>query len=67
MDALTFLHVAKSSKAEEFRTACDSKFSLSTVFRTPDEIVELRKDAIAVLPEPLATNGVDETDIPLTN
>ncbi|TFK49358.1 N-terminal acetyltransferase A, auxiliary subunit [Heliocybe sulcata] len=42
--ALAFLEGIKSVRAEEFRTACDSKFELSTVFKSQEELAALRQN-----------------------
>ena len=39
----------KSARADEFRAACDAKFPLATVFKTPTEQEELKKQALAKL------------------
>ncbi|KAI0689172.1 NMDA receptor-regulated protein 1-domain-containing protein [Cytidiella melzeri] len=44
---LLFLQGIKSSRAENFRSSCDSKFPSSTVFKTPQEVAALRKQAFA--------------------
>lgn len=33
----------RSSRADEFRTACDAKFTLSTLFKSESELVTIRK------------------------
>ncbi|KAH9974058.1 NMDA receptor-regulated protein 1-domain-containing protein [Lactifluus volemus] len=38
LDVWSFLKDINSSRADEFRLACDKKFDLSTVFKTPDEV-----------------------------
>jgi len=38
LDVWSFLKGINSSRADEFRLACDKKFDLSTVFKTPDEL-----------------------------
>ncbi|KAL4078146.1 NMDA receptor-regulated protein 1-domain-containing protein [Scleroderma yunnanense] len=40
---LTYLRRLKSPRADEFRIACDKKFELSTVFKSPDEQATLRQ------------------------
>jgi hypothetical protein len=44
--ALAFLNDIKSPRREEFRETCDLRFELSTVFKTPEEQVELKKAAV---------------------
>jgi len=44
--ALSFLSSCNSSRADEFRTACDAKFELSTVFKTPSELAPLREQVL---------------------
>ncbi|KAI4527448.1 N-terminal acetyltransferase A, auxiliary subunit [Schizophyllum commune Loenen D] len=46
---LAFLRRIKSTRADEFRAACDAKFPLATVFKTPTEQEELKKQALAKL------------------
>jgi len=44
LDALAFLRdVLRSSRTDEFRAACDAKFTLSTVFKTESELAAVRK------------------------
>ncbi|KAL4251971.1 NMDA receptor-regulated protein 1a [Abortiporus biennis] len=49
LDILSFLKEVNSSRAEEFRKACDSKFELSTLFKSAEELAELRKHSFAVV------------------
>ncbi|KZT28069.1 N-terminal acetyltransferase A, auxiliary subunit [Neolentinus lepideus HHB14362 ss-1] len=42
--ALTFLKEIKSSRAEMFGTSCDSRFELSTAFKSQAELATLRHD-----------------------
>lgn len=46
-DALSFLRdgfpSGPSSRADEFRAACDAKFPLSTIFKTDSELASIRK------------------------
>ncbi|TFY67170.1 hypothetical protein EVJ58_g1798 [Rhodofomes roseus] len=53
LDTLTFLHEIKSSRVEEFKAACDSRFERSTVFKSPTEQAALRWNAA----ETEAVNG----------
>ncbi|KIP11893.1 hypothetical protein PHLGIDRAFT_82848 [Phlebiopsis gigantea 11061_1 CR5-6] len=64
LNALGFLDTLSSSRREEFRAACDQKFPLSTVFKTPDETTALRKEAVVPPPEdPQLTNGEDKGEV----
>ncbi|GJE86494.1 NMDA receptor-regulated protein 1 [Phanerochaete sordida] len=65
LDVLSYLNDISSSRSEEFRTACDSKFDRSTVFKTSEEVVILRKEAVAPPPDvATAVNGdEDKTDV----
>jgi hypothetical protein len=38
LDVWSFLKDTSSPRVDEFRLACDRKFNLSTVFKTPDEL-----------------------------
>jgi peptide alpha-N-acetyltransferase len=38
LDVWSFLQDTSSPRVDEFRLACDKKFNLSTVFKTPDEL-----------------------------
>ncbi|EGO03587.1 hypothetical protein SERLA73DRAFT_101816 [Serpula lacrymans var. lacrymans S7.3] len=44
---MSFLEEIKSSRAEEFRSACAAKYERSTVFRSPEELATLRRECIA--------------------
>jgi len=44
---ITFLTTIKSPRSEEFRTACDAKFELSTVFKNAGELAVLQKQVLA--------------------
>ncbi|KIM42317.1 hypothetical protein M413DRAFT_444742 [Hebeloma cylindrosporum] len=46
LSALSFLSSCNSSRAEEFRVACDAKFELSSVFKTPSELAPLREQVL---------------------
>ncbi|TFK20657.1 N-terminal acetyltransferase A, auxiliary subunit [Coprinopsis marcescibilis] len=50
---LRFLTSIKSTRAEEFRAACDKKFELSTLFKTPEELATLRKKVLNPKDAPL--------------
>ena len=64
LDVLAFLREISSSRVDEFRTACDSKFERSTIFKTPQEMAALRKNAVAPPPdESAAANGDDKTEV----
>jgi len=56
LDAWSFLKDIHSPRAEEFRSACDTNFDLSTVFKTPDELaaIQLQQGNL------LKTQGVDD-------
>ncbi|KAH8116094.1 NMDA receptor-regulated protein 1a [Phellopilus nigrolimitatus] len=45
--ALQFLADIGSSRKDEFRSKCDERFELSTVFKTPEELARLRSEALA--------------------
>ncbi|KAF9255052.1 N-terminal acetyltransferase A, auxiliary subunit [Marasmius fiardii PR-910] len=47
LDVLAFLESIKSSRVEEFRKACDARFELSTVFKTPEEREKLAEEVFA--------------------
>jgi len=47
LSIVAFLTAIKSPRVEEFRTACDTKFELSTVFKSSTELAVLRKQALA--------------------
>jgi len=51
LSALSFLSSLKSPRADEFRTACQSKFELSTVFKTPSELAPLRDQVLLGSPD----------------
>lgn len=60
LDGFAFLQDAKSSRTDEFRSQCDSRFELSTVFKTPSEQTALRWNAA----ETDAVNGgVDKAEV----
>jgi hypothetical protein len=40
---VSFLAIIKSARIDEFRSECDAKFALSTVFKSPAEQEALRK------------------------
>ncbi|EIW77090.1 N-terminal acetyltransferase A, auxiliary subunit [Coniophora puteana RWD-64-598 SS2] len=44
--ALAFLRSIESSRADEFRAACDARFELATVFKAPEELERLRKESL---------------------
>ncbi|KAJ7057790.1 NMDA receptor-regulated protein 1-domain-containing protein [Mycena amicta] len=44
---VAFLGTIKSPRADEFRTRCGQQFTLSTVFKTPAELEELRALVVA--------------------
>lgn len=43
---LSYLQCVKSTRAEEFRIACDNKFELSTVFKSSEEQAALRHQCL---------------------
>ncbi|KAI6002990.1 NMDA receptor-regulated protein 1-domain-containing protein [Pisolithus albus] len=43
---LSYLQRVKSTRAEEFRIACDNKFELSTVFKSSEEQTALRRQCL---------------------
>lgn len=43
---LSYLQRVKSTRAEEFRIACDNKFELSTVFKSSDQQAALRQQCL---------------------
>ncbi|KAI6007858.1 NMDA receptor-regulated protein 1-domain-containing protein [Pisolithus marmoratus] len=43
---LSYLQRVKSTRAEAFRIACDNKFELSTVFKSPNEQAVLRQQCL---------------------
>ncbi|THH29718.1 hypothetical protein EUX98_g4478 [Antrodiella citrinella] len=51
VDILAFLQSIGSSRADEFRTTCNAKYELSTVFKLPSELAELRRVAFVVTEE----------------
>jgi hypothetical protein len=54
LSALSLLSSCNSSRADEFRIACDAKFELSTVFKTPSELAPLREQVLLGSPsEPI--------------
>lgn len=64
LGVFAFLGDVNSSRTEEFRSACDGKFAQSTVFKTSEEVVALRKQAIAPPPEdPKLVNGDDKAEV----
>ncbi|EKM56495.1 uncharacterized protein PHACADRAFT_253657 [Phanerochaete carnosa HHB-10118-sp] len=65
LDALAYLDNISSSRTDEFRQACDSRFERSTIFKAPEETIALRKQAIAPLSDVSATmNGnEDKTEV----
>ncbi|OCH91292.1 NMDA receptor-regulated protein 1a [Obba rivulosa] len=46
VDVLALLKEIQSSRAEEFRAACDAKFELATIFRPANELPALRRIAL---------------------
>ena len=55
LDALAFLRdVLHSSRADEFRAACDVKFTLSTVFNTESELAAIRRSHLFGIGEDLS-------------
>ncbi|KAF9559465.1 NMDA receptor-regulated protein 1a [Agrocybe pediades] len=44
--ALDFLTSIQSSRSDEFRTQCQAKYPLSTIFKTPAELVPLREQVM---------------------
>ncbi|KAK2461025.1 hypothetical protein APHAL10511_006966 [Amanita phalloides] len=44
---LTFLSSISSPRLDEFRTVCDSKFQLSTIFKSAEEQAQLRQQVLA--------------------
>jgi hypothetical protein len=42
---VSFLGDIQSPRQDEYRIACDAKFELSTMFKTPSELEVLRKGA----------------------
>jgi N-alpha-acetyltransferase 15/16, NatA auxiliary subunit len=54
----SFLKDVNSSRADEFRLACQKKFDLSTVFKTPDELaaMQMQKQSTSTL---IKTQEVD--------
>jgi N-alpha-acetyltransferase 15/16, NatA auxiliary subunit len=47
LSIIAFLIAIKSTRVDEFRTACDAKFELSTVFKCSVELAALRKQTLA--------------------
>lgn len=45
-EALSYLKMIGSPRADEFRSQLDSKFELSTIFKTTSELETYRKRAI---------------------
>jgi peptide alpha-N-acetyltransferase len=56
LDIWSFLKDIGSPRADGFRLACDKKFELSTVFKTPDEVavIHSQQDALS------KAQGVDD-------
>ncbi|KAF8886487.1 NMDA receptor-regulated protein 1-domain-containing protein [Infundibulicybe gibba] len=52
--AVEYLVSVKSTRAEEYRAACDTRFHLSTVFKTPEELKALQQKALK--------NQIDSTE-----
>jgi len=46
LSIIAFLIGIKSTRVEEFRTACNIKFELSTVFRSSTELAALRRQTL---------------------
>jgi len=46
LEIISFLRDIKSPRVEEFRVACDTRFTLSTVFKSPEDLLVLRQLAI---------------------
>ena len=44
LSALSFLTSLKSPRVDEFRSACDAHFPLSTVFRSAEDQARLREE-----------------------
>lgn len=44
---ISFLATIQSPRMDEYRGACDAKFELSTMFKTPSELALLRKKGMA--------------------
>ncbi|KDR72571.1 hypothetical protein GALMADRAFT_252705 [Galerina marginata CBS 339.88] len=59
LSALSFLSSLRSTRVEEFRAQCQSKFELSTVFKTPAELAPLREQVM--LGSPNDTNPEEVT------
>jgi len=57
LDVWSFLKEINSPRANEFRLACDKKFDLSTVFKTPDQLATLHLQQRGTL---LETQSVDD-------
>ncbi|KAF8970163.1 NMDA receptor-regulated protein 1-domain-containing protein [Flammula alnicola] len=47
LSALEFLSSLKSPRADEFRAVCQTKFELSTAFKTPAELAPLRAQVLS--------------------
>jgi len=46
LDVWSFLKDIDSPRANEFRIACDEKFDMSTVFKTPDQLAVIQRGAV---------------------
>jgi len=57
LDVWSFLRDIGSPRANEFRLACDEKFDLSTVFKTPDQLAVMNSQEQGTL---LKTQDVDD-------
>ena len=49
---ISFLGEINSPRIDEYRTACQARFSLSTVFKSPKELLELQKRIASNAPPP---------------
>lgn len=61
-NVLVFLNDIGSSRADEFRQACDGKFALSTVFKLPSETAGLRWSALPP-DEPMSAGEADKAEV----
>jgi hypothetical protein len=59
---LSYLKDMKSSRAEEFRIACDDRFKLSTLFKSAEDFTMLQKG----LEEP-EESQVEDSELPETD
>ena len=62
LEAIAFLRMSKSPRADEYRAACDTKFELSTAFKPLAQLAALQKQAVV---QDITASDLDKVEVAL--